>query len=375
MRVLFVTKHLRVGGAQRNWTILLPALARRGFTVRLLTLEDEGEFFDELRGRGIAVACVRMRGRLDLGAGRRAVGTASWGPAVVASHDERSHVVARAIARRAGAAHVAVDHGGPGFRLELHREALLRLVAPGFDAAVTMSERRVPDLLARRFPRDRIHVIPNGVDPAALGTARSPEEVRAGLGIRRDAFVALLLAVLRPEKRAERFVSAVARARELEPRIHGLVAGYGPEESRIRRLAAEAGPAIDVLGHRSDVADLVAAADVVCLTSDTEGGPYAAIEAMALGRPVLATRVGAIDEVVVDGQTGLLVPPEDETGLACALVRLAREPERGRSLGAAGRTRQRALFDAERMGDAYAELLRTVADAQPRTSPGRPSRT
>jgi glycosyltransferase involved in cell wall biosynthesis len=367
-RALFVTKHLRVGGAQRCWAILLPALADRGFETRLVTLEDEGEFFDEVRERGVQASCAGMRGRLDLPALRGLTALAEWRADVVVSHDERSHVVARVLAKRAGAPHVASDHGGPGFRLKPHRGLILRLVAPGFAAAVTISEQRVPDLLRYGFRRERIHVVPNGVDALALRPSRRRDALRSELRLPEDAFVALLPAVLRPEKRADRFVHAVSRANAIEPRIRGLVAGYGPEEAAVRLLATQAGGAVSVLGHRGDVPDLVAAADVVCLTSDVEGGPFAALEAMALAKPVAAMRAGALAEVVADGETGILVPPADVDGLAAALVSLARDPARAAALGAAGAVRQQAHFDADRMCDAHALLFRALCAARSSTS-------
>lgn len=367
-RLLFVTKHLRVGGAQRNWTILIPGLVDRGFSPRLLTLEDEGELFDTLRTRGLPVRCAGMRTRLDVRRLRDALDLDGWQPDVVVSHDERSHLVGRWLARRAGAAHVAADHGGPGFRLKPHRELILRLTAPGFAAAVTMSERRVPDLLRRRFRRDRVHIVPNGLDADALAPSVSRGATRAELGLPDGAFVALLLAVLRPEKRADRFVRAIARAHAIEPRVRGLVAGYGPEEGRVRELAAVGDGAVAVLGHRSDVAELIESADVVCLTSDLEGGPYSVFEAMALGRPVVAMQAGALDEVVVHDETGLLVPPADEHRLALALAALARDPGRAHALGAAGRARQARLFDSGPMCDGYARILRAVAVARSRTA-------
>jgi glycosyltransferase involved in cell wall biosynthesis len=366
IRALFITKHLRVGGAQRNWTILLPALAKRGFAARLVTLEEEGEFFAELRRAGVPTICAGMRTRLDLRALRKAFDLRGWRPQVVVTHDERSHLVGRALALRHGAPHVASDHGAPGFRLKTHRELILRLAAPGFTATVTMSGRRVPDLVRRGFPRDRIYVIANGVEPAALRPSHSREATRSDLALPKEAFVALFLAVLRPEKRADRFVRAVSQASRVDSRIRGLVVGYGPDESRVRRLAVDSRGAVRVLGHRSDVADLIDAANVVCLTSDLEGGPYAAIEAMALGKPVIAMRVGALDEIVLHGQTGLLVAGP-EARLADALVDLARDPARSAVLGTAGRDRQRAHFDARRMSDAYAALLRTVVAARSST--------
>lgn len=195
---------------------------------------------------------------------------------------------------------------------------------------------------------------------------RTAGAVRAELGVREDAFVALMLAVLRPEKRADRFVDAVARAHALEPAVHGVVAGYGPERPVVERFA-RGSDAVRVLGHRDDVADLVGAADVVCLTSDVEGAPYAALEAMALARPVAAMDVGALPEVVEDGRTGLLVPAGDVDALASALVTLARNPGRARALGEAGRRRQRERFGADAMVNAHADLLRVLCAARSRT--------
>lgn len=375
MRTLFVTKHLRVGGAQRNWTILLPGLARRGFDVSLLTLEGEGELFEDVRAEGIPVGCAGMRSRLDLRALLRAFAHGGPAPDLVVSHDERSHLVARRLARRARALHVASDHGGPGFRLKPHRELVLPLVAPGFAATVTVTERRVPELIKRGFRRERVHVIGNGVDAEALQPARGSDELRSELGLAGEAFVALLPAVLRPEKRADRFVRAVSLASASEPRIRGLVAGYGPGESTIRRLAAATHGAVAVLGHRSDVPDLINASDAVCLTSELEGEPYAALEAMALARPVVAMRAGALEDVVLDAETGVLVPAADERALADALVALARDPARARALGAAGRERQRARFDADRMCDAYAALFRGLAAARSSTATSAGSAT
>ena len=368
MRALFVTKHLRVGGAQRCWTILLPALSEHGIETLLITLEGEGEFFHEVRAHGVPAACVGMRGRLDLPALRRLPDLADWRPDVVVSHDERSHVVSRVLARRSGAPHVASDHGGPGFRLKPHADLILRLVARGFAAAVTISDQRVPDLVRYGFRRDAIHVIPNGVDGASLRPARSRADVRSELGLADDAFVAVLPAVLRPEKRAGRFVLAVSRAHAIEPRIRGLVAGYGPEERAVRLLATQSGGAVSILGHRDDVPDLVAAADAVCLTSDVEGGPFAALEAMALAKPVVAMRAGALSEVVEHGQTGVLVPPADVSGLADALVALARDPIQADALGKAGLARQKAHFDASVMCEAHARLFRDLCAARSQTS-------
>jgi glycosyltransferase involved in cell wall biosynthesis len=374
MRVLFVSPHLAVGGAQRQWSILLPELARREIEPLLLTLETRGEFFDGVRRAGVPAECAGMRRRSDLRGLRRALRVAAYRPDVVVSQGVGAHVVAHALSRRTGGAHVAVDHRAPGFPFSRHREVVLRAVAPHVDRVVAVSEGQVPQLVARRFRRERIRVIPNGVDEAALRPTAPRTELRARLGLGTGDFVALFLSVLRPEKRPARFVSAVVRARALEPRIRGLVAGRGPELPAIQRLAAATGGTVQALGHRDDVADLLTAADAVCLTSDAEAAPMSALEAMAAGRPVVSTRVGSVGDVVADGETGILVPPENAQAFASALAALARDPARAAELGRRGRAVQRARFRAEHMADAYADALRELNAFGPASVAGKAGR-
>ena len=375
IRALFITKHLRVGGAQRGWALLLPDLEELGVQPRVVTLEDRGEFFEQIAAAGVPASCAGMRGRLDLPSLLRAFHVKRWRPEVIVSHDERSHVAARSLARGLAVPLVASDHGGPGGRLKPHRELILRASARGFAATVTMSERRVADLVRRGFPRERVHVIANGVDGKTMRPARPRAALRAELGLGEHDFVALLPAVLRPEKRADRFVQAVSLAAKADVSIRGLVAGYGPEEGDIRRLARTHGGAVKILGHRHDIVELIAASDAICLTSEVEGAPFAALEAMALGKPVLAMRAGSIDEVVEEGKTGVLVRPGDVDGLADELVSLSRDRPRAQALGAAGQLRQRCHFDAARMRAAHARLFGELVAARRNRTANVPAAT
>ena len=138
------------------------------------------------------------------------------------------------------------------------------------------------------YRSDRTTVIPNGIPlPSPL---RRRKAVRAELGVDGEDVLALLVATLRPEKRAPVFVEAVRHAHAREPRVRGVIAGGGPELERVRTLAAATPDVVRVLGERSDVADLIAAADLVCLTSAFEGLPITALEAMALSRPLVGPR-------------------------------------------------------------------------------------
>ena len=237
----------------------------------------------------------------------------------------------------------------------------MRGLAQRAAAAIAVTGSQVPTLERLGYRRDRIRVIPNGVDADAVQPLKTRHELRAQLGIGDGDFVAALVATLRPEKRASDFVRAVGVAHRVEERIRGVVVGGGPHFDDVRQLAGQTGGAVLALGARTDALDVMAASDVVCLSSAIEALPMTLLEGMALGRPLVATDVGGCGELIVDDETGLVVQPGDVGAFATALLRLAAEPEWARSLGEAGRVRQRALFDVDAMADAYAATFREVA--------------
>jgi glycosyltransferase involved in cell wall biosynthesis len=161
----------------------------------------------------------------------------------------------------------------------------------------------------------------------------------------------LCVSALRPEKRVDLFIEAAGAARREEPALRAYVAGDGREWEHLED-PARAG-SVELLGARHDVLDLIAGAGAVCLPSEAEAMPMSLLEAMALGRPVVAADVGGNAELVVDGETGFLVPPGDLPALTNAILELARDPARAAAMGAAGRARQRERFTGERMVDGY----------------------
>src|SRR6476646_8573509 len=153
------------------------------------------------------------------------------------------------------------------------------------------------------------------------------------------------------------FVDQVTAAHAEEPSIHGLVVGDGSEAGAVAGAVDRSQGAVRMIGYRKDALDIMNAADVVCLTSAVEAAPMSLLEAMSLGRPVVATNVGGVADLVVDGETGLLVPADHPPRLAEALVALARDQARAEALGRAGRVRQQERFSIGAMVDGYAELL------------------
>ena len=351
MRLLFVCPDMRLGGAERHWATLIVALADRGVQPKLIALGDRGAFFDDVARHGIPAECMGLRRRADPRGLRRALSVAAeFAPDAVVSRGVSAQLVGEAIARRARAVHVYNEHTPltPTGRLlppRPHQRALTRLVARAIDEVVAVTERQVPPLERLGYPRGRIEVVHNGVFESDLDGVRPSAELGA------NGFPVLCVAGLRPEKRVDLFVEAVGAARRDNPDVRGYVAGEGRERERLERAAAANG--VTLLGAREDVLDLVAAAGAVCLPSEAEAMPMSLLEAMALGRPAIATDVGGNAELIRDGDTGRLVPAGDGRALTRAMVELAGDPARAEEMGAAGRSLQRERFTGERMVDGY----------------------
>jgi glycosyltransferase involved in cell wall biosynthesis len=346
------------GGAERQWATLIVGLAERGAEPKLVTLADRGAFFEDVARRGIPAECIGMRRRMDPAGLRRAISLAAeFAPGAVVTRGVSAQLVGEAIARRARAVHVYNEHtpllpDGRLLPVRPHQRPLVRLVARTVDEVVAVAERQVRPLERLGYPRGRIEVVHNGV------FARDVEDVKPSPALAGDGFPVLCVAGLRPEKRVDLFIEAVGAARRADPAVRGYVAGEGRERDRLEPLAAANG--VNLLGARRDVLELVAAAGAVCLPSEAEAMPMSLLEAMALARPVIATDVGGIAELVVDGETGALMHPGDAGALTRAIVELARDPRRAAELGEAGLRRQRERFTGERMVDSY---LRTFERA------------
>jgi glycosyltransferase involved in cell wall biosynthesis len=277
-----------------------------------------------------------------------------------------AHLVGHVLATRQRAAHVVTEHLGEdplGIRpLRRHQQLLLRPMRPRANAVVTVARSQTEHLVRDGYPADAIRVIANGVadDPPV----RDREAVRAELGVPRGTFLAVLVAALRPEKCAPVFVEQVAAAHAREPSVHGLVVGDGPDAAAVGRAVRRSGGAVRTLGYRADAVDIMHASDVVCLTSAIEALPMSVLEAMSVARPVIATRVGGLPDVVEPGKTGFLISPDRPWEMADALVGLARDPSHAKELGRAGRARQRRHYSIEAMTRGYTELLTDLVRAR-----------
>ena len=230
--------------------------------------------------------------------------------------------------------------------------------------AIAISHSVGRQLVAAGVPETMTRVIHSAVDTDALHPVRGRDATRAGFGVSPDSVCLLAIAALVPRKGIDVLLCSVARLRDTGFKPVLWIAGDGPERTRLTRLAKRENIADQVLflGQRDDAADLLVASDIFVLPSRQEGLGVASLEAMALGRPVVASRVGGLAEVVDDGRSGLLVPPDDPEALGDAIARLLENPELRARLGAEGPRRIREDFSADRMVRAYQKLYNDVID-------------
>ena len=263
----------------------------------------------------------------------------------------------------------AVVHGEHGtLQLRPRQVAAQRWGWRRADRLLSVSSR-LADRMSRevRIPRERIHVIRNGVNLARFA-ARPASDARTRLGVSASGVVLGAAGRLVDVKDHATLIDAVHLLRQRGRDVGAVIAGEGPLrpdlQGRISQLGLERN--VRLLGHRGDVENVFSGIDVFVQPSKSEGMSNTILEAMASGLPVIATHVGGADELVIDGETGTLVPPSDPLPLANAIDRLVADAALRHSMGAASRARAHEQFSLERMVSNYQSFYSDVM--QPATS-------
>jgi glycosyltransferase involved in cell wall biosynthesis len=239
----------------------------------------------------------------------------------------------------------------------------LRITSRWAHRVVAVSHE-VGELARRRdsLSPSRLEVIPNGIDLERFSPAGRRAETRKELQIPAGARVALTVGHLTHIKGVDVLIEAAARLGTDLPQTIFLVVGSGNRLGDLQRSIElhQLGSRFRLLGERSDVPELLEAADLFVLPSRSEGQPNSLLEAMATGLPVVATRVGGVPELCADGREGLLVPPDDAAALGGALGAILTSPDLARRLGRAARERAERDFSVTTMVRRYEQLYETV---------------
>jgi glycosyltransferase involved in cell wall biosynthesis len=358
MRVVHVQKVAGVSGSEAHLLSALPLLRERGWDVRMLMLHEGEEGAREFARRlHVPVEEVRMRRDLDPAAfGAVLRGLRALRPQIVHTHLVHGDVYglpAAALARTP--LRVSTKHGFNEFRTRPGFGRADRAVARLAHVNVAISGGLARYLgEVEGFGADRFRIVHYGIEAREDWAPYSGDEPRL-----------LCLGRLIPIKGHAVLLKAFAQARAEVPELTLDVAGAGPLEAELR---AAAGDGVRFLGQVAPAADAIESALAVVVPSLGEGFGMVALEAMERGRAVVGSAVGGLPELVVDGETGLLVPPGDAAALAEALVELARSPERARAMGAGGRSRAVEEFSAERCADRIDALYREALARRKRST-------
>jgi glycosyltransferase involved in cell wall biosynthesis/uncharacterized membrane protein len=356
-RVLLLITLAEVGGAQTYLSLLLPAIADC-FDVTVAA-HGPGPLRDAARAAGARFVPL-THVRRSIRPLRDVLGFVELvrlfrreQPQILHANSSKAGVLGRLAAPLAGVPiRIFTVHGwafaayrGPAGRLYLWAD---RIVRPLTTLVICVARReRELGVRAGACVPDRSVVVHNAVDIRAFARARSSAGMPRIISVGRFAY-------------PKDYATLVEALAAVETEYHAILVGGGPARSvaandvRRRGLARR----VELLGPRPDVPELLASADLFVLSSRSEGLPISILEAMATGLPVVATDVGGVSELVVEGTTGLLVPPGDSTAFADAVERLLRDPDLRRRFGGAARLRAEQHFDVTCFRDAHIELYR-----------------
>lgn len=364
---------MQVGGTELNAVRLAERLDRSRYELLVLCLQEHGPLVARYEAAGIAVHSFPIPSLYGLATLRQ--GLRLWRflreqkIRIVHAHDIYSNVFALPWARLAGARTIASRRwweGLPGIHWRLANRLAYGLAdrslanSPRIGAMLEESERLSPE---------RVVIVPNFVDEDAFTPppAAEAEELRASLGIHARDRVVGIVANLHAIKDHASLLRAVSILQVRWPELRLVVIGDGDERRALEALARELGieERTSFAGRRANKPNLHHLFEVSVLCSLSEGLPNSLLEAMAAGRPVVATAVGAIADAVIDGECGLLVPPGDPECLARAIESCLADPKRGRVLGEAARRRAQSHYSPQSALGALEGLYQQLSTRAP----------
>jgi glycosyltransferase involved in cell wall biosynthesis len=363
-KILHVITSTQVGGAENHLLSLTKGLQKDGWDCSVAYLKGRPDLNAEYAAAGIPVRPLDLKPWLDVGTLRRLVGLIRQErPDIVHAHLFPAEVYATValLVGRSRAKLVCTKHNDEDFLRRLHFRVGHWLISHRAARTIVISEylRRYTIAVGAADP-SRLVMIPYGHD--SLPARRNRDGIRRELGLGNGIFVIGTVGRLVPQKGHRHLVEAVRLMLAEGEKVALVIAGEGPLRETLEAQIGTSGLGrhVALTGFRRDIPELMAALDAFVLPSLWEGFGLVLLEAMAAARPIIASRVSAIPEIVEDGVSGLLVPPGDARALADALILLRRDAGRREALGAAGAERLRREFTLERVLERTTAVYRSV---------------
>lgn len=362
-----------LGGVTHHLLSLLPRLQSLGFEVGMVCLQA-GVVAELARDQGIPVSLAPKRGRGDLlTIPRLAAVFARLRPAIVHTHTLSTNFYGRAAAGLARVPHrVTTVHSDMGKLLQYEPTGATgnRLLYwynqranRHVDRLIAISEGVREWLLASGMPAEKIRLVRCGIAlPSEESLLAERRRARAAWGVGEEQWVIGNVARAHPVKDQASLIEATAPLLREDPRMRLVIAGDGPELPRLRALAQATGlgDRIMLLGAVAEGRALMSAFEVFALSSRMEGLPLSVLEAMAARRPVVATAVGGLSELVEHGVSGLLVPAGAPEQLRAALAQVRAQPDQAARFGARGRRIVEENYDEDKMAEGVAAVYREI---------------
>lgn len=364
IKIVYLINGLGSGGAEMMLFRLLQKLDRSRFDpVVVSLLEQEGPIRANILNLGICVHVIGMQSKLDFLAVYRLYRLLKrLSPVILQTQLFAADIIGRVIGRLLKIP-VTVSSIRNIYYGGYNRDLLIKWTDPLAAKTTVVSSSAAQRLIQKEvIPPSKLIVIHNGLDPGRFTAGLGREEkdnLRSALGLPGAGFLWLAVGSLTPQKGYPDLLRACEILKAKVSKFYLIVAGEGVMNKELQRLSARRGLTEQVffLGRSDDIPRLMAAADALVLSSLWEGLPGVVMEAMASGLPVVATAVGGTPELVIDGQTGFLVPPGEPEVLASALEKVTALPvETLAAMGLAGRRRVEERFHVDRMVEKYERL-------------------
>lgn len=371
--VLYLMPWLIVGGAENQMVQLLKFMNRERFRPVVCCIREPGALLEDVEALGIANYCLSMRPKygmsvfLALEKIRNIIREENI--QILQAMEFNARVLGVMAAKMSRVpVNIAAEHYTGEWQEPWFKKNVKRLTMPFVDRVVCVAEAQRRWLIEERgFAPGKLEVIYNGIDLNRFDPHAERLIEKSTFGIPVDSPVIGIVAALRPEKAHHVFLNAAKRVAVLHPGARFMIVGDGITKNDLEELSLQLGIGDRTVftGMRSDIPDLLSLMDIVVLSSYpvVETFPVSLLEAMAMERPVVSTKVSGVPEMVEDGKNGLLVPVGDDAELAAAICRLLDDPGRARTMGREGRRIVEENFTIQKtVSDIEALYLRLLAE-------------
>lgn len=371
VKVLHIIGGGEFGGAEQHLLSLVKYMDKDGFALQAACLFAE-PLAPLIREEGFPVHVFPMKSKFDLSPiGSLASLIKTEGFHIVHTHGVRANLIGRLAAGRAGIRHVVTTvHSVLAFDYNRWLDRWINRICENTtrgrtERFITVCQMLEDQLVSEGIPKDKIVTIHNGLEIDKYNPETPGAQVRQEFGIADDDILIGIIARLHPVKGHTYLFEAMSKAVKHFPKLKLLVVGTGPDRAKLEKTVKYLGIGGSVIftGFRKDIPNILAAMDILVLSSLSEGLSLTVIEGMAMKKPVLATEVGGTPEIITSGVDGYLVPPADAAALERGIAWLAADRSRALEVGAAARKTVEAGFTARLMAEKTGQLYRDILNS------------